>query len=125
MADMAQNVVTLDEIMAVNGRVLNIETFNSSERNLTQLPMTDPDSVSVCSCTCYGARSSSRGGRTTRGRGRGRRRREKGLAQRVCLCLGKTFGCGEELDNNSDNFYDEETQSISNYARLAVKRASF
>ena len=26
---------------------------------------------------------------------------------------------------DEENFYDEETQSISNYARYAVKRASF
>ncbi len=41
-------------------------------------------------------------------------------------CLGRTFGCGESVQHfDEENFYDEETQSISNNARYAVKRASF
>jgi hypothetical protein len=44
----------------------------------------------------------------------------------VLWCLGRTFGCGESVQHiDEENFYDEETQSISNYARFAVKRASF
>ena len=31
---------------------------------------------------------------------------------------------GEETSSGNDNYYDEETQSISNYNRYAVKRAS-
>jgi hypothetical protein len=40
--------------------------------------------------------------------------------------LAKLFGCKENVQRlDEENFYDEETQSISNYARFAVKRASF
>ena len=32
---------------------------------------------------------------------------------------------GRGAERRSDNFYDSETQSISNYTKLAVKRSSF
>ena len=67
------------------------------------------DTMSVCSCTCYS--------RPRRGR---RRPQSGGLWSRLLWRLGM----GGE-DRNSDNYYDSETQSISNYTKLAVKRSSF
>ena len=66
------------------------------------------DTMSVCSCTCVP-------------RARTKRRPESGgLWSRLMWRLGM----GGE-DRNSDNYYDSETQSISNYTKLAVKRSSF
>ena len=50
----------------------------------------------------------------------------QGTSSRLLWCAGKIFGCRESMHNlDGENFYDEETQSISNYTRFAVKRASF
>jgi len=145
----AQNIMTLDgEIMALNGRVLTGQMADAtSERDIVRAVA--DDRASVCSCTCYG-RSTARsragdderngsGGdrdhRTDGGEESGRRpdgsslsesSRQQPPGRRMLWCLGRTFGCGESVQNlDEENFYDEETQSISNYARYAVKRASF
>ena len=56
----------------------------------------------------------------------GRGSHRTNASSRLLWCAGKIFGCRESMHNlDGDNFYDEETQSISNYTRFAVKRASF
>ena len=44
----------------------------------------------------------------------------RGQVRQRLMCW---IGLGE--DRASDNYYDNETQSISNYTKLAVKRSSF
>ena len=138
--DADQNIMTLDgELMMSNGRVLPTNprmVTATSERNLCAAAAgNEPDKASVCSCTCYG-RSSRHAGQQQQqldrvgdaaaagggvGGGNGGR-----ASLRVLWCVGKMFGCRESVTHlDEENFYDAETQSISNYARFAVKRASF
>jgi hypothetical protein len=66
------------------------------------------DDMSLCSCTCYPAPK------------RRKKKNEIGIISRLLSRLGWTD------ENNSDgHYYDSETQSISNYTKLAVKRSSF
>ena len=100
--EMGTNIVTLDEEVAViRGKGL-------------YLAARERDTISVCSCTCYPA--PSRRGGSMRGRGR---QRGAGLLTRLLCRIGLVE------DRTSDNYYDSETQSISNYTKLAVKRSSF
>ena len=103
--EMGTNIVTLDEEVAViRGKGL-------------YLAARERDTISVCSCTCYPAPSNrGRGGSM---RGRGNKRGGAGLFTRLLVRLGLVE------DRTSDNYYDSETQSISNYTKLAVKRSSF
>ena len=94
--EMGANIITLDE-QVIRG--------DSRPKGLYMNPL-ERDSLSVCSCTCYPA---------TRGKVRG----EPGLWARLLSSVGWTE------DRTSDNYYDAETQSISNYTKLAVKRSSF
>ena len=149
LQDVAQNVVTLDEeYVAANGRVLS--GSRGGAKGLFTTP--EADVASVCSCTCYGnkpkkdpsrsIRLKNRKGQQhvsesetrdscrlnnlrTRVEGRDTRRTKS----RCALCLSfvfRIFGFRRYQNSHSDdsNYYDEETQSISNYARYAVKRAS-
>jgi hypothetical protein len=130
LQDAAHNVVTLDgEIMAVNGRILAGRKFN---------PGLEPDAVSVCSCTCYGNKSSKDGNKTIfkqqqslkrGGKQTGSSRRnpnQRPIYIRIWNGILRFVGFPDPDSTDSDgNYYDEETQSINNYARFAVKRASF
>lgn len=106
MTAVAENVVTLDGEVRCTGLVSNNQ---------------DKDNNSVCSCTCYSA-----------GRRFSRQQSRQEGGGRVIGIL-KMLGCTRILGwlspiNGADeegNFFDSETQSISNYARLAVKRSSF
>ena len=97
--EMGANIITVDE------EVIRRETRGKG----LYLPQ-ERDTMSVCSCTCY-----------PQPRSRGRASMEaRGQVWRRLMCW---MGLGE--DRTSDNFYDSETQSISNYTKLAVKRSSF
>ena len=98
--EMGANIITLDE-QVIRG--------DSRPKGLYMNPL-ERDSLSVCSCTCYPARRKVRG----EGAGGG-----GGLWARLLSVVGWT----EERRGN--NYYDAETQSISNYTKLAVKRSSF
>ena len=76
-------------------------------------PIDKDDTMSVCSCTCY-PQPRSRSGTT------GKRHAEPGFLSRLLTKMGV-----RDNDRTSDNYYDSETQSISNYTKLAVKRSSF
>ena len=102
--EMGANIITLDE-QVIRG--------DSRPKGLYMNPL-ERDSLSVCSCTCYPA--PSRRGGSMRGRGS---QRGAGLLTRLLWRLGLAE------DRASDNYYDSETQSISNYTKLAVKRSSF
>ncbi len=108
----------------------------TSERNLCAAANAGQDRTSVCSCTCYGSRSATRslrqveqdamdtgeGGEGSTGTGGGGRSR----GSRILWCVGKVLGCRESITHfDEENFYDAETQSISNFNRFSVKRASF
>ena len=150
LQDVAQNVVTLDgEEIAVNGRVL-AGTRGGPPKGL--FTKQEEDVASVCSCTCYGnkpkkdpsreIRLKNRKGkrasesefrnscRTTsklRTRVEGRDSRRKiGRIARFWRFVLRIFGFRRYQNSHSDdsNYYDEETQSISNYVRYHVKRAS-
>ena len=97
--EMGANIITLDE-QVIRG--------DSRPKGLYLNPL-ERDSLSVCSCTCYPARRKGRGEGGPGG----------GLWPRL-LAWG---GWAEERTSN--NYYDAKTQSISNYAKLAVKRSSF
>ena len=97
--EMGANIITVDE------EVIRRETRGKG----LYLPQ-ERDTMSVCSCTCY-PQPRSRGRTSMEARGR--------VWQRL-MCW---IGLGE--DRASDNFYDSETQSISNYTKLAVKTSSF
>ena len=101
--EMGANIITLDE-QVIRG--------DSRPKGLYLNPL-ERDSLSVCSCTCYPARRKGRG-EAGGGGGRG-----GGLWARLLSGVGWT----EERASN--NYYDAETQSISNYTKLAVKRSSF
>ena len=94
--EMGANIITLDE-QVIRG--------DSRPKGLYMNPL-ERDSLSVCSCTCYPAH-------------RGKARGEAGLWARLLSSVGFSD------DHASDNYYDAETQSISNYTKLAVKRSSF
>ena len=104
-----------------------------------------PSVTSVCSCTCYGtsdskagffggrgrqSRSGVGGGqaggrRTSRGQQRVRRKRGFAIVRFFRRLLGLASGSSDHSADSADaNFYDEETQSISNYQRYAIKRVS-
>lgn len=142
----ANNIVNLDgEMLGMNGRILTGggHLVATSERNLVAAVAKEADTASVCSCTCYGQKSRSGGGGgggnvTSQGGSRKRRKevnedgelvdvmQPQAASSRLLWCAGKIFGCRESMHNlDGENFYDEETQSISNYTRFAVKRASF
>ena len=122
LQDAAQNVVTLDgEVMAVNGRIL---AGHHQAHNRTFNPGREPDAVSVCSCTCYGTKQKEKIQR------KGTVvvvRRAKPVYIRLWNRLIRRLGCADASGPSSEdgNYYDEETQSINNHARFAVKRASF
>ena len=121
--DLADNVMTLDgELMAVNGRVLSGQQFvATSERNICAAANAQKDTASVCSCTCYGRRRT--GGNKSQ---QNPNQQQRSSGTKMLWCVGKMFGCRESVTNiDEENFYDAETQSISNYTRYAVKRASF
>jgi len=108
-----------DEMTAVADNVVTLE----GEVRCTGLLSAnqEKDNNSVCSCTCYSA-----GRRLSRQHSRqedtGRiipLLKRLGFA-RILAWLVPTYATDEE-----GNFYDSETQSISNYAKLAVKRSSF
>eukprot|EP00095_Tigriopus_kingsejongensis_P002013 maker-scaffold419_size176504-snap-gene-0.33 protein:Tk02013 transcript:maker-scaffold419_size176504-snap-gene-0.33-mRNA-1 annotation:"two pore potassium channel protein sup-9" len=124
LQDGTHNMLTLDgELLAVNGRMLaGQQMVATSERNLFAAA-NKPETASICSCTCYGGRSGT--GTGVNGPGsRGRKRMSPGA--RALGCMGRILGCKESLHEfDEENFYDAETQSISNYARYAIKRASF
>ena len=115
-----------------NGRCLpGQQLAATSERNLLAIAGQDGDRVSICSCTCYG-RSGGRSTTPNGGRegGSGACAEGSGEGARSCArawqCVGQLLGCREVREEyDEENFYDEETQSISNYTRFAVKRASF
>ena len=129
--------------MAVNGRVLAGHHMDQHKFN----PGREPDAVSVCSCTCYGSGKSTKERRLSSG---GRFIRVyKPWYSRVWHRTLRSLGCHDFSGPNSDDgncecfstkqiqnynpfsrifsvlVYDEETQSISNHTRFAVKRASF
>ena len=149
LQDVAQNVVTLDgEEIAVNGRVL-AGTRGAPSKDL--FAKKEEDVASVCSCTCYGNKpkkdpsreirlKTRRGKRAseselrnscrtdnlrTRVEGRDSRRKISRSARFWRFVL-RIFGFRRYQNSHSDdsNYYDEETQSISNYAKYSVKRAS-
>ena len=149
LQDVAQNVVTLDEeVMAANGRVL-AGTRGGPVKDL--FAKQKDDVASVCSCTCYGNkpkkdalsiirmknRKDKRASETeirdkcrinnlrTRVEGRDSRRKVSRSARFWRFVL-RIFGFRRYQNSHSDdsNYYDEETQSISNYTRYGVKRAS-
>ena len=101
--EMGANIITLDE-QVIRG--------DSRPKGLYMNPL-ERDSLSVCSCTCYPVRRKARGETGAGGAGAG------GLWARLLA------GLGWAEDRDSNNYYDAETQSISNYAKLAVKRSSF
>jgi len=101
--DVGTNVVTLDEeVLASNGRGGGMYV-NPLER----------DDLSVCSCTCYSARRTRTGTRP--------KKSQVGMLMRILARLG----VGREREVREGHYYDSETQSISNYTKLAVKRSSF
>ena len=145
LQDCAQNVVTLDEEveLAANGRVL---PGGRGVKGLFTKP--EADVASVCSCTCYGNKpkkdptklirlKNRKNGDTesrancrlnnlrTRIEGRDSRRPISRYTRFWRFVL-RLFGFRRYQGSHSDdsNYFDEETQSISNYARYAVKRAS-
>ncbi len=131
MKDADHHVVTLDgELLAVNGRVLaGQQLAATSERNIFVSSGGDElggsDKTSICSCTCYG-RSSAPTSTAAATESVSRRRPAKSRGRCSVWCLDKLFGCRESVTNiDEENFYDEETQSISNFAKYHVKRASF
>ena len=83
---------------------------------------------SVCSCTCYGSTTKDQHRRmSTAGGGlKLRPRNYKPWYSKFWQQLFRKLGCQDFSGRNSDdgNYYDEETQSISNHARFAIKRAS-
>ena len=83
-------------------------------------------SLSVCSCTCYGSSSKSSKDQHRRMSTTKLPRNYKPWYSRFWQRLFRKFGCQDFSGFNSDdgNYYDEETQSISNHARFAIKRAS-
>ena len=89
------------------------------------------DKASVCSCTCYGRSSGNNSNQQQQqqqqeGSPPRRAGATSGHGGRLLWCVGKMFGCRESVTHlDEENFYDAETQSISNYARFAIKRASF
>ena len=97
--------------MAVNGKVLAGHAQLDRKFN----PGREPDAVSVCSCTCYGVIKKDKS------------QKKLPLFWRLLNGTSKMLGCGDlsMVTNDDSNFYDEETQSISNHTRFAVKRASF
>ncbi len=108
----------------------------TSERNLCAAANAEQDRTSVCSCTCYGSRSATRSRRQEQMQSQGMATGESGGGSiggggrsggsRILWCVGKMFGCRESITHfDEENFYDTETQSISNFNRFAVKRASF
>jgi len=154
LQDVAQNVVTLDgEMMAVNGRVLAGHAPCAGGGLDTQgaYGKQDPDLASVCSCTCYGnkpkkdhskhrwtqrrRRNRERGGESGESGGVGeiqsgpcRTRRQHGALRHnwVWRFIMGIFGFRNYQNSRSSdsNYFDEETQSISNIAKFSVKRSS-
>lgn len=103
LTDVGANVITLDEeVLASNGQGLFLNPL-------------DQDSLSICSCTCYP------GPRRQRTQGRVKKP-QMGAIMRILARLG--WG-EEEREAREGHYYDSETQSISNYTKLAVKRSSF
>ena len=96
--EMGAHIITVDE------EVIRRETRTKG----LYLSPAERDTMSVCSCTCY-----------PQPRPRGRTKEARGGWRRL-LCW---LGLGE--DRTSEHYYDSETQSISNYTKLAVKRSSF
>ena len=147
LQDVAQNVVTVDEeVIAANGRLRGVIPVKGL------FTKQEADVASVCSCTCYGNKPKKdpvrlirmkkrKGGQgdsesemrdacklnnvRTRIEGRDSRRPITRCA-RLWRFVLRIFGFRRYQNSHSDdsNYYDEETQSISNYARYAVKRAS-
>ncbi|QQP52240.1 Uncharacterized protein FKW44_004329, partial [Caligus rogercresseyi] len=129
LQDVSQNVVTLDgEVMAVNGRVLAGHSVQASD-DLYSSPSSE--NVSVCSCTCYGDSSTSASHWRSRRSKKGRRSQMEPVLmrkRRVGWNHWNPFvalGCIQKEQEDDGNYYDEETQSINNYTRFAVKRSSF
>ncbi|XP_040564664.1 two pore potassium channel protein sup-9 [Lepeophtheirus salmonis] len=131
LQDVSQNVVTLDgEVMAVNGRVLAGHSIDTSNHNLYS--SASSENVSVCSCTCYGESSNWKTRRFKKSSRRTRRGNESYLMsmrrKRKCNEWWNpliALGCVQREEEDDGNYYDEETQSINNYTRFAVKRSSF
>ena len=96
-----------DELHEMGANIITLDEQvirgDSRPQGLYMNPL-ERDSLSVCSCTCYPARGKVR---------------EGGFWSRILSGVGWTE------DPASDNYYDAETQSISNYTKLAVKRSSF
>ena len=122
LQDVTQNVHTLDdEVMAISGPALS-----------RLYALRQPETVSVCSCTCYGSSSTNK--RFLFGSKKKRKsKRQRALSTSVPLQRSAwqklvrfvTFRWRSSSSEGSDeNFYDEETQSISNYKRFAIKRNS-
>ena len=122
--------VTLDgEVMAVNGKVLAGHQQFDRQFNAGR----EPDAASVCSCTCYGGNfpGTTFGGLTRRKsfKRRGRHARRNLTAKVLSFLKLGNYRSGErneaDMSDDTSNFYDEENQSINNYARFRVKRSSF
>lgn len=109
LQEVGANVVTLEEeVLAANGY---------SDSAMYVNPLVEKDDISVCSCTCYSLQSRSIQPTNTK---------KKNMKVGIISRLLSRFGWSEELVGNYDNhYYDSETQSISNYTKLAVKRSSF
>ena len=147
LQDVAQNVITVDEeVIAANGRLRGGPLKGLFTKQ-------EADVASVCSCTCYGNKPKKDPERLIRMKNRKGRNRdsESDTTRNTCRLNNvrtriegrdsrrpisrwsrfwrfvlRIFGFRHYNSSHSDdsNYYDEETQSISNYARYAVKRAS-
>lgn len=105
MQDVDANVNTLDEeVMASTGTL----AAPFMARN-------DRDNQSVCSCTCYSARPRKR-------QGSKKSARQVSIVSRLLQRVGWVDNSSGDSDTN---YYDSETMSISNYAKLTIKRSSF
>ena len=152
LQDVAQGVVTLDgELMAVNGRVLAGNAAAAGLDSKTLYGKKEPDVASVCSCTCYGnkpKKDPTRKRRIIPLKGKRNPKYETEIrsgcrindlrtgavttarpifrTNRFLRSILRIFGFRRYQGSYSDdsNYYDEETQSISNIARHAVKRSS-
>lgn len=108
LQEVGANVVTLEEeVMAANG----------CHGGMYVNPLVEKDDLSVCSCTCYSVPNRMTRSSSTK---------KKGLKVGVVSRILSRLGWSDEMDVGHDgHYYDSETQSISNYTKLAVKRSSF
>ena len=114
LQDVTQNVITVDDEY-LNGPML-----------ARRLALRQPETVSVCSCTCYPGSSRDRKSKqmsAVAGSGGRRKKGKKSVKwwQRIWF---KWTRSRNNFDENDDHFLDEETMSISNAKKNAIKRNS-